>query len=352
MRGEDRRSGELFSYVDIEARIRPDHPLRTIRSLVNETLEALSGDFAELYTDRLGRPSIPPERLLRAMLLQAFYTVRSERQLMERLEFDLLFRWFVGLSADEPAWDASSFSKNRERLLGGDIAGKFLGAVISHPWVKRLLSTQHFSVDGTLIEAWAGMKSFQPKDQDPNGPGASGSDDFHGQKRSNATHSSTTDPYARLYRKGRGKPAQLCYMGHVLMENRNGLAVAAQVTPANGFAEREVALTMVNAAGCSRRQHLGPTRPTTPGAFGKPWRIGDLLRIQLCAMSMAGVVKRLSRPLAMTRRREHVSALKRSLAGSRWWHVCPRPNSEAAAVLHRASISRSPLTTSFACPIF
>src|SRR6478609_3847977 len=162
MRGSDRRSGELFSYVNVEARVRSDHPLRVIRSIVNETLDALSGEFEALYAAGAGRPSIPPEMLLRAMLLQAFYTIRSERQLMERLEFDLLFRWFVGLSIDDPIWDHSVFSKNRDRLLEGDAAAKFLNAVLAQPGVKRLLSSEHFSVDGTLIEAWASMKSFRP----------------------------------------------------------------------------------------------------------------------------------------------------------------------------------------------
>lgn len=252
MRGEDRKSGELFSYVSVEERIRADHPLRTIRALVNEALEALSGEFMALYAHKMGRPSIPPERLLRAMLLQALYSIRSERQLMDRLEFDLLFRWFVGLSADEPAWDASTFSKNRERLLEGEIAAKFLAAVLAAPRVKRLLSTQHFSVDGTLIEAWASSKSFRPKDSDDEGPGPDGGRnaerDFHGERWSNKTHASTTDPEARLYRKGRGKPARLCYLGHVLMENRNGLAVAAHLTQATGTAEREAALAMITAA--------------------------------------------------------------------------------------------------------
>jgi transposase len=201
MRGSDRRSGELFSYVDVEARVRSDHPLRAIRSIVNETLEALSGEFDGLYAAGAGRPSIPPEMLLRAMLLQAFYTIRSERQLMERLEFDLLFRWFVGLSTDEPAWDHSTFSKNRDRLLDGEVAAKFLAAVLIRPKVKRLLSSQHFSTDGTLIEAWASLKSFKPKSGagggagDPPGDGAGGGTggrnaevDFKGERRSNATH--------------------------------------------------------------------------------------------------------------------------------------------------------------------
>src|SRR5277367_4551517 len=223
MRGSDKRPGELFSYVDLEQRVRADHPLRAIRKLTDAALEALSGDFAALYSG-LGRPSIAPEMLLRAMLLQAFYTIRSERQLMERLEFDLLFRWFVGIGVDDPAWDHSSFTKNRDRLLEGDIAAKLLGAVLAQPRVKRLLSTDHFSVDGTLIEAWASMKSFKPKEgphePPPDGGGRNREADFHGQKRSNDTHASTTDPDARLYRKGKGKETKLCFIGHGLMENR------------------------------------------------------------------------------------------------------------------------------------
>jgi transposase len=248
MRGGDERTGSLFSYVDLEARVGKDHPLRTIRWLVNEALGALSGEFSALYS-RMGRPSIPPEKLLRAMLLQAFYSIRSERQLMERLEFDLLFRWFVGIGVDDAAWDHSTFSKNRDRLLEGDIAAKFMTAVLDQPRVKRLLSTDHFSVDGTLIEAWASMKSFKPKDGsgDPpaSGGGRNAEADFHGQKRSNETHASTTDPEARLYRKGAGKEAKLCFMGHALMENRNGLVVEACLTEANGHAERIAALHMV-----------------------------------------------------------------------------------------------------------
>jgi transposase len=246
MRGGDERSGALFSYVDLEARVGKDHPLRTIRSAVNEALASLSGEFAALYA-RMGRPSIAPEKLLRAMLLQAFYTIRSERQLMERLEFDLLFRWFVGIGVDDVVWDHSTFSKNRERLLEGDIAAKLLSAVLTQPRVKRLLSTDHFSVDGTLVEAWASMKSFRPKDGEPPAPGGGRNRgaDFHGQKRSNATHASTTDPEARLYRKGPGKEAKLCFMGHALMENRNGLVVDACLTEANGHAERIAALHMI-----------------------------------------------------------------------------------------------------------
>src|SRR5881394_2407191 len=188
MRGRDERTGSLFSYVDLEARVRKDHPLRPIREIANAALADLSEDFAALYPARLGRPSIAPERLLRAMLLQAFYGIRSERQLMERMEFDLLFRWFVGLGVDEPAWDHSSFSKNRDRLLEGEIAAKFLAAVLGQPRVKKLLSTDHFSVDGTLTEAWASLKSFRPKDgsdEPPAGGGRNAEADFHGKKRSN-----------------------------------------------------------------------------------------------------------------------------------------------------------------------
>jgi len=252
MRGDDKICGRLFSYIDLEDRVRADHPLRSIREIANAALVALSGDFAALYSG-MGRPSVPPEKLLRAMLLQAFYSVRSERQLMERIEFDLLFRWFVGIGIDDPVWDHSAFTKNRDRLLEGEIAAKFLEAVLSQPQVKRLLSSEHFSVDGTLIQAWASMKSFKPK-QPPNndggpsggrGDGRNAPADFRGQKRSNDTHQSTTDPDARLYRKGPGMEARLCFIGHGLMENRSGLIVDARLTRVSGHAERLAALDMV-----------------------------------------------------------------------------------------------------------
>jgi transposase len=249
MRGDDKICGSLFSYIDLEDRVRADHPLRPIREIANAALAALSGDFAALYSG-MGRPSVPPEKLLRAMLLQAFYSVRSERQLMERVEFDLLFRWFVGIGIDDPVWDHSAFTKNRDRLLEGEIAAKFLEAVLSQPQVKRLLSSEHFSVDGTLIQAWASMKSFKPK-QPPNNDGGRGGGrnapaaDFRGQKRSNDTHQSTTDPDARLYRKGPGMEARLCFIGHGLMENRSGLIVDARLTRVSGHAERLAALDMV-----------------------------------------------------------------------------------------------------------
>jgi transposase len=249
MRGSDKRPGELFSYVDLEQRVRFDHPLRAIRALTDTALEALSGDFAALYSG-LGRPSIAPEMLLRAMLLQAFYSVRSERQLMERLEFDMLFRWFVGLGMDDLVWDHSTFSKNRDRLLEGEIAARFLAAVLAQPRIKRLLSSEHFSVDGTLIEAWASMKSFKPKQPpaggDSGGGGRNAPADFRGEKRSNQTHGSTTDPDARLYRKGPGMEAKLCFIGHGLMENRSGLIVDARLTRVSGHAERLAALDMID----------------------------------------------------------------------------------------------------------
>lgn len=248
MRGGDVRTGELFSYVDLEDRVRRDHPLRSIRLIVNDALASLEGEFAALYSP-IGRPSIAPEKLLRAMLLQAFYSIRSERLLMERLEYDLLFRWFVGIGIADAAWDHSVFSKNRDRLLEGDIAAKFLSAILSQPKVKRLLSTDHFSVDGTLVEAWASMKSVKPKDgsgASPSGGGGRNAElDFHGERRTNETHASTTDPDARLYRKGKGKETKLCFMGHGLMENRHGLLVDACLTGANGHAERVAALHMI-----------------------------------------------------------------------------------------------------------
>ena len=244
MRGEDRQQSRLFSYVSAEQRIPATHPVRTIRQLVDRALQALSPRFDRLYASG-GRPSIPPEQLLRALLLQVLYSVRSERQLMERLDYDLLFRWFVGLELDDPIWDVTVFTKNRDRLLAGDIAQRFFAAVLAEAKRRQLLSAEHFTVDGTLVQAWAGQKSFQRRgrrrrpggDEDPGNPTV----DFHGEQRSNATHQSTTDPEARLARKGNGREAQLAYQGHVLMENRNGLAVGATVTLAEGTAERSTA---------------------------------------------------------------------------------------------------------------
>jgi len=249
MRGEEKRLGGMFAYVRLEDRVAPDHPLRPIRELVDAVLGEMGARFAALYS-YTGRPSIPPEQLLKALLLQAFFSVRSERQLMEQLDYNLLFRWFVGLSMDAPVWDATTFTKNRDRLLEGDVAREFLAGVLSQPRVKRLLSNDHFSVDGTLIEAWASMKSVRPKAGDgaPPRPGDGGRNaevNFKGEKRTNDTHASTTDPSAKLYRKSPGVGASLCFMGHALMENRNGLILDAVLTPANGHAERTAALIMV-----------------------------------------------------------------------------------------------------------
>jgi transposase len=264
MRGTDERTAGLFSYVRLEDRVAADHPLRAIRGLVEEVLERLSGRLAGLYS-HTGRPSIPPEQMLKATLLQAFFSVRSERQLMEQMDYNLLFRWFVGLELDERVWDASSFSKNRDRLLEADVAREFLTTLMGLGRVKRLLSSDHFSVDGTLIEAWASMKSFRRKDgsDEPPGPGRNGERDFRREKRSNETHASTTDPDARLFRKANGQESRLAYLGHALMENRNGLIVDAQVTRATGTAEREAALAMIER---SRQKTAKPGRRVTLGA--------------------------------------------------------------------------------------
>jgi transposase len=246
MRGSDRTPGSLFSYVDVESRIPAKHPLRVIREIVNGALASLDAEFSRLYVPA-GRLSVAPERLLRASLLQAFYSVRSERQLMEQLDYNLLFRWFVGLGVDDPVWDHSTFSKNRDRLLDADVAAAFMAAVLRHPNVKRFLSDEHFSVDGTLIEAWASLKSFRAKDgsDEPPSPGRNGERQFHGEKRKNDTHASTTDPDAKLYRKSNSAAAKLSYIGHALAENRHGLIVQADATRATSRAEREAALEMI-----------------------------------------------------------------------------------------------------------
>jgi len=246
MRGADRQTGKLFSYASPESLVPPDHPLRAIRLLVNAALERLSPAFAAMYAQS-GRPSIAPEKLMRALLLQALFTVRSERQLMQQITYNMLFRWFVGLAMDAPVWDVTVFTKNRDRLLEGDIARGFLVAILADPQVIPLLSSEHFSVDGTLIEAWASMKSFRPKDGsgEPPGPGRNGERDFRGEKRCNETHACTTDPDARLFKKATGQASKLCHMGPALMENRNGLVVDATLTTATGTAEREAAIAMV-----------------------------------------------------------------------------------------------------------
>jgi transposase len=249
----------MFSYISAEQRVPKDHPLRTVRSLCDIALKALSREFDRMYSD-IGRPSIAPEKLLRALLLQILYTVRSERMLMEQLNYNMLFRWFVGLNMDDTVWDATVFSKNRDRMLKSDIAGQFFQAVVEEARVMELLSDEHFSVDGTLIEAWASQKSFQKKADGKSGGSGDGGNtavDFHGERRTNETHESKTDPDARLYKKGKGKEAKLCYAGHVVMENRNGLAVDGHITKATGTAEREAALEMLANLAADQRVTVG-----------------------------------------------------------------------------------------------
>ena len=241
MRGEDQKQEAMFSYVSPEKRVPPDHPLRPIREMVDTILKEMSPRFARLYSD-VGRPSIAPERLLRALLLQIFYSVRSERLLMEQLDYNLLFRWFVGMQMDEAVWDHAVFSKNRERLLNHEIAEAFFARVLKQ--AQPYLSDEHFTVDGTLLEAWASQKSFRPQHEGEPPSGTPREADFHGEQRSNQTHQSTTDPEARLYKKSQGAEAKLSYLGHVLMENRNGLLVRTMVTQADGTAERDAALLL------------------------------------------------------------------------------------------------------------
>jgi transposase len=245
MRGADEQPGSMFSYVSLEERVPQDHPLRAVRRITDRALDRLSPKFDMLYV-KFGRPSIPPEKLLRALLLQALYTIRSERQLIEQIDYNLLFRWFVGLGMDDEVWAPTTFTKNRDRLLDGEIASAFFDAILIHADTERLLSDEHFTVDGTLLEAWASQKSFRPRDQDPpNDGGGNPTVNFHGQRRTNATHQSITDPDARLYKKARGREARLGYLGHVLMEHRSGLIVKTMVTPADGYGERDAAVIMV-----------------------------------------------------------------------------------------------------------
>ena len=262
MRGEDTQQNGMFSYLSREQRVPQDHPLRKMRPLGDEVLKKLSRRFRSMYA-RVGRPSIAPEKLLRALLLQVLYTIRSERLRMEQLDYNLLFRWFVGLNLDDPIWDATVYSKNRERLLAGEGAEAFFQQVLEIAKPQDLLSDEHFTVDGTLIEAWAGQKSFRKKDGGEASPPPDDSGNptvnFHGEKRSNQTHESTTDRDARLYRKSKGSEAKLAYLGHVLMENRNGLLVDAMLTQADGRAERDAARLMAwrhEAGHTGRRQEL------------------------------------------------------------------------------------------------
>jgi transposase len=258
MRGDDRQQAAMWSYISPEQRVPPDHPLRPIRAMVDRALTELSSEFARLYAP-VGRPSIAPEKLLRALLLQVLYSVRSERLLMEQLDYNLLFRWFVGLNMDDPVWDATVFTKNRERLLAGNIAQAFFERVLAPARQRGLLSDEHFTVDGTLVEAWASLKSFKAKDAPPTVPDDPGNPtvNFHGERRSNTTHGSTTDPDARLARKGNGHEAKLAYQGHVLMDNRHGLAVEGCLTRASGYAERAAALEMLGHQATGRRITVG-----------------------------------------------------------------------------------------------
>ena len=244
MRGEDAGQVAVFSYVSPEQRVPKDHPLRPLLRIVNDVLGRMSPLFEKLYS-HTGRPSIPPEKLLRALLLQVLYTIRSERMLMEQLDYNLLFRWFVGLNMDDLVWDATVFTKNRDRVLGGEVAKVFFQEVLAEARRRSLLSDEHFTVDGTLIEAWASHKSFKPKDQSDSDEGGSNpSVDFRRQRRTNDTHASRTDPEARLYKKSKGAESRLCYMGHLMIDNRHGLATNACVTIASGTAEREAAVQM------------------------------------------------------------------------------------------------------------
>lgn len=262
MRGEKNKQPEIFSYLPVEDRIPKKHPLRKIKEYVDTILEKLSDEFDNMYSN-IGRPSIPPEALLKGLVLQVLYTIRSERQLMEQIKYNWLYRWFVGLGMDEKVWDPTVFCKNRDRLLEGAIAQKFFNIVKNEAKLQKLISKDHFTVDGTLIEAWAGHKSFKKKDvesgdeNDDDGTGRNPDRDFHGEKRTNDTHKSTTDPDARIYRKGKGKESKLAYMGHVLMENRNGLVVDAELTLCSGTAERDTAFKMAKKIPGKHRKTIG-----------------------------------------------------------------------------------------------
>src|SRR5712691_4176800 len=259
MRGADQQQNQVFSYLSPEARVRKDHPLRAIRAMVDEVLSQLSRRFDSMYA-RVGRPSIPPEKLLRAQLLQMLYSIRSERLLTEEIDYSMLFRWFVGLNLDEEVWDATTFTKNRDRLLEAEVAKEFLAQVVAQAGEKGLTSDEHFTVDGTLLEAWASVKSFQRKDgKNPPSPDDPGNPtvNFHGEKRSNQTHASKTDPDAQLARKGKGKEGKLSYSGNLLVENRNGLIVNSEVFEANGTAERDAALVMLEQLPGTKRVTAG-----------------------------------------------------------------------------------------------
>ena len=269
MRGENQEQDRMFSYRSPADRVPMDHPLRGVKDMANRALKELSPEFDKMYAP-MGRPSIPPEKLIRALLLQVLYSIRSERMLMEQLDYNLLFRWFVGLSMDDEVWDHSTFSKNRERLLDAEIVGKFFAIIREQARTQGLLSDEHFTVDGTLIEAWASQKSFQPKGKDPQDPREQGKNpevDFRGRPRSNETHESKTDGDARLMKKSPGAEARLGYMGHVLMENRNGLVVEQILTKGSGTAKREAALEMLEALGGGHRRTLAADKAYDVAGF-------------------------------------------------------------------------------------
>jgi transposase len=283
MRGDDRQPDAMFSYVSAEQRVPQDHPLRAIRALVDDVLRDMSREFDGLYA-RVGRPSIPPERLLRAQLLQIFYSIRSERLLMEQLDYNLLFRWFVGMDMDEPIWAPTVFTKNRDRLLNQEIARSFFRRVVER--AAALMSDEHFTVDGTLIEAWASQKSFQRKGGDPDGDGS----DFRGQQRKNDTHASKTDPDARLYRKSNGAESRLAYLGHLLIENRHGLIADAMATTADGTAEREAGLLMLHA-----QWQRAPGRHRTVGA-DKAYDVHEFIDLTRELGTTPHIAQNLARP--------------------------------------------------------
>src|SRR3954466_3449240 len=360
MRGRDDRSEGLFTYVRLEERIPADHPLRPIRLLADEALSSLSRRLDGLYSS-MGRPSIPPEMLLRATLLQAFFSVRSERMLVEQINYNLLFRWFVGLPMDAEVWHPTVFTPNRDRLLEAGVAAEFLGAMLALPRVKKLLSSEHFSVDGTLIDAWASMKSFRCKDGsgEPPSPGRNGERNFHKEKRSNEPHASIPDPDARLYRKADGRESRLCFMGHVLMENRHALAVEAALTHATGTAEREAALAMLDRRRPRRRITLGADKAYDVTAFVEDLRQrqvtphvaidgGGSASVAWCAGPRSMAV-----PPAMSATASAKSAAsgsRRCSGGSRPRPASPRLRFEGAPRPKRSSPSRSPPTTSSASP--
>ncbi len=276
MRGEDAKQATMFSIISPERRVPQDHPLRPIKAMTDAVLRSMSKQFDAMYS-RTGRPSIPPERLLKAQILSALYSVRSARMICEQLDYNLLFRWFLDMNADEPAFDHSSFTKNSERLLKHDVAGQFFVAVVEEARARGLLSAEHFTVDGTLIEAWASLKSFRlkdesPEDREPPDDPGNPTVNFHGEKRRNDTHESTTDPEAKLARKGNNQEAKLCFSGHALMENRNGLLVDFQIAEANGMAEREIALAMLEEHVRADRATVAADKGYDQRAFVEPCR--------------------------------------------------------------------------------